>query len=134
MKSRTVFLALGALAIATSLPAQNQGFQQWVGVWEGQLNDRPGLTVTLGNDAGDLQGTIVFNFFGPEGTGEAHVLGHDAHVLTHINFHDSALTFHAKQGDSRELNFSMKLTGDGTAMLDCTDCGEAPSIKLNRIH
>ena len=132
MKPIIFLLALAALA--PSLPAQNKPFEQWVGVWEGQLNDRPGLTVTLGNDAGDLQGTIVFKFFGPEETGEAHVLGHDAHALTQVNFHDSALTFQARQGNSPEHHFAMKLSGDGKAVLECADCGGAAAIELNRIH
>ena len=132
MNQRTLLLA-ACMCAAQYAPAQNGNVSQWVGVWEGQLNDRPGMTVTLGNDAGDLQGTIVFNFFGPEGSGEAHVIGHDAHVLTHMEVHDSTLSFQAKQGDSRELHFSMKLTADGKAVLNCADCGEAPSIELNRI-
>ena len=59
--------------------------RKWVGVWEGQLDGKPGVTVTLGNDTGDLQGTIVFNVVTREGGGDAHVIGHDAHALTQFS-------------------------------------------------
>ena len=133
MKYRILFLAFAALAVSTSLPAQNQGFEPWVGVWEGMLDNQPGVTVTLGRDTGDLKGTIVFNVVARD-HGEAHVIGHDAHVLTHVNLNDGTLAFHVIRFDSRELHLTMKLTADNKAVLECADCGGPPATGLTRVH
>lgn len=134
MKPRIYFLAIGALAFASFLTAQNKGFEQWVGVWQGMLDNQPGVTVTLGRDAGDLQGTIVFNVVARE-NGEAHVIGHDAHVLTHINLSDGTLAFHViRLGDSSELHLTIKLTADNKAVLECADCGGPVSTEIARLH
>jgi len=134
MKPGNYFLAIGALAFATFLPAQNKNFEQWVGVWQGMLDNQPGVTVTLGRDAGDLQGTIVFNVVARE-NGEARVIGHDAHVLIHVNVNDGSLAFHViRLGDASELHLTMKLTADNKAVLECADCGGPPATDLARIH
>lgn len=134
MKPGIFLLTIGVLALASSLPAQNKGFEQWVGLWQGMLDNQPGVTVTLGRDTGDLQGTIVFNVVARE-NGEAHVIGHDAHVLTHVNVNDGTLAFHViRLGDSLELHLTMKLTADNHAVLECADCGGPPATDLARIH
>lgn len=134
MKRRLLFLISGAMAITCTLPAHANNFEQWVGVWEGQLDGQPGVTVTLGRDTGDLQGTIVFNVVARE-NGQAHIIGHDAHVLTHVNLNDGALAFHViRLGDERELHLTLKLTSDNKALLECADCGGPGSTELTRIH
>src|SRR5215469_5038786 len=70
LKRNLLLLILGMIAITCMLAAQSKGFEQWVGVWEGQLEGQPGVTITLGRDAGELQGTIVFNVVARE-NGEA---------------------------------------------------------------
>ena len=133
MKFRNLLLTFGAMAMACALSAQTKGYEQWVGVWEGQLDGKPGVTVTLGNDAGDLEGTIVFNVVAREG-GDPHVIGHDAHVLTHANLNDTTLTFHViRLGDERELHLSMRITEAGKAVLQCSDCGGPGATELSRI-
>ena len=133
MKHRNLVLTVGAMALACALRAQTKGYEQWVGVWEGQLDGKPGVTVTLGRDAGELQGTIVFNVVARD-SGEAHVIGHDAHALTHVNLNDGTLAFHViRLGDARELHLTMKLTDDSKAVLECADCGGPGATELSRI-
>ena len=133
MKLKMFVLATGVFVFQCVLAAQTSNARQWVGVWEGQLEGKPGVTVTLGNDAGDLEGTIVFNVVAREG-GDAHVIGHDAHVLTHVNLNDNTLAFHViRLGDERELHLTMKLTEDGKAVLQCSDCGGPGATELSRI-
>lgn len=134
MKLRITVLAVTLFAVPCALGAQNTGARKWVGVWEGKLDNQPGVTVTLGNDAGDLQGTIVFNVVAREG-GEAHVIGHDAHVMTHVDLKDSALAFQViRMGDQREVHLTMRLTDDNRAVLECEDCGGPGATELMRIH
>jgi hypothetical protein len=134
MNCRTFVSFFSLMVITCSLPAQTRSFEQWVGVWEGQLDGKPGVTVTLGNDAGDLEGTIVFNVVAREG-GDPHVIGHDAHVLTHVNLNDSTLAFRViRLGDQRELHLTMKFTEDRKAVLQCSDCGGPGATELSRIR
>jgi hypothetical protein len=133
MKWRMIFAILGAIGLTCSIAAESRTNERWVGVWEGQLDGQPGVTVTLGRDAGDVEGTIVFNVVSRDG-GQAHVIGHDAHVLTHVRLDDSALAFQViRRGDSRDLHFTMHLTDDRNARLECADCGGPGSTELVRI-
>jgi hypothetical protein len=81
MKRRMIFGILVAMTVSCLLASETRNYEQWVGVWQGELDGQPGVTVTLGRDSGDLQGTIVFNVVSRDG-GQAHVIGHDAHVLS----------------------------------------------------
>ena len=133
---RTLFLSVFAvLAVVCSLLAQTNDFAPWVGVWEGQLDGKPGVTVTLGRDAGDVQGTIVFNVVSRNDGQEPRVIGHDAHALTHVNLDGGTLAFHViRLGDARELHLTMRLTGSNKAVLECADCAGPGVTELNRIH
>ena len=134
MKHRIFFATFCVVWIACRLPAQNKPLEQWVGVWEGRLDNQPGVTVTLGRDTGNLQGTIVFNVVARD-NGMARVIGHDAHVLTHVNVNGANLAFHViRHGDSRELHLTMERTADNQAVLECADCGGPGATSLTRIH
>lgn len=133
MNRRMIFGILGAMTVSCLLAAETRNYEQWVGVWQGELDGQPGVTVTLGRDSGDLEGTIVFNVVAKDG-GQAHVIGHDAHVLTHVRLDDSALAFQViRRGDSRDLHLTMRLTDDGNARLECADCGGPGLTELVRI-
>ena len=132
MKYRMFFMTLGAFALNWAFAAETRNYQQWVGVWQGELDGQPGVTVTLGRDSGNLEGTIVFNVVSRDG-GQAHVIGHDAHVLTHARVDDSSLAFQVIRFDSRELHLTMHLTDDGKAQLQCADCGGPPVTELIRV-
>jgi len=135
MTGKMLVLATGVFALQCGLAAQPSNVNPWVGVWEGQLEGKPGVTVTLGNDGGALQGTIVFNVLSPRDGGDPQIIGHDAHVLTHVSLTDGTLAFRViRRGDSHELHLTMKPTADGRAVLECADCGGPGSTELNRIH
>ena len=113
--------------------AETRPYEQWVGVWQGELDGQPGVTVTLGRDSGALEGTIVFNVVSRDG-GQAHVIGHDAHVLTHVRLDAGTLAFQViRRSDSREMHLTMHLTDDGNARLECADCGGPGLTALVRI-
>lgn len=134
MKHRTFFVMFCVMLMTCRLPAQNKAFEPWIGVWQGMLDNQPGVIVTLGRDTGDLQGTIVFNVVTRD-NGAPHVIGHDAHVLTDVNLNDGTLAFHViRLRDSREMHLSMKLTADNQAVLECDDCGGPPATTLTRVH
>lgn len=135
MKLKVFVLVTGVFVLQCALAAQTSNARQWVGVWEGQLDGKPGVTVTLGNDAGDLQGTIVFNVVTRDNGEQPHVIGHDAHVLTHVSLDDRTLAFHViRLGDARELHLTMRMTDNNRAVLECADCGGPGATELNRIH
>ena len=47
--------------------------------------------------------------------GEAHVIGHDAHALTHVNLNGSTLAFQViRLGDARELHLTGRAGNSGT--------------------
>lgn len=126
-------LTVGALAATLVTGAETRTYEQWVGVWQGELDGQPGVTVTLGQDSGSLEGTIVFNVVMKE-EGEAHVAGHDAHVMIRVRVEQNALAFQViRSSDARELHLTMRLTGYGRAQLECGDCGGPPSTELLRI-
>jgi hypothetical protein len=133
MKSKIVLMTLSALVFACTLAAETRNYEQWVGVWQGELGGQPGVIVTLGRDTGALDGTIVFNVVSRD-DGQAHVIGHDAHVLTHVRADDSTLAFQVTRlRNSREMHLTMRLTEDGRAELQCADCGGPPTTELLRI-
>ena len=134
MKPGILFLVLGTMGLMCAVVAENRDYAKWVGVWEGQLDGQPGVTVTLGRDAGDLRGTIVFNVVARDDGEQPHVIGHDAHVLTHVNLESSKLAFQViRLGDERELHLTMRLTDEGKAVLECADCGGPGTTELARI-
>ena len=135
MKRTILSFFFGAIALAFSLPAQTGNSAQWVGVWKGQFDGQPGVTVTLGRDSGDIQGTIVFNVVARNDGEQPHVIGHDAHVITHVNLDGSTLAFRViRLGDERELHLTMRMTDSNKAVLECSDCGGPGKTELNRIH
>ena len=133
MKPGILFLVLGAMGLLSAIVGQTR-YEQWIGVWEGQLDGQPGVTVTLGRDAGDLAGTIVFNVVSRDG-GQPHVIGHDAHVLTRVRLDQSTLAFQVvRLGDSLDLHLTMRLTGQDKAELQCADCGGPGTTEMSRIR
>ena len=125
-------LMIGALAATLLSGAANRTYADWVGVWQGELDGQPAVTLTLGRDSGDLQGTIVFDMLSREG-GQPHVIGHDAHVMIHMRVDGSGLVFDViRRSDAKNLHWTMRLTGEDKAVLKCSDCGGPPSVPLLR--
>ncbi len=117
-------IAVAALQFSFGEPAPRS---PWVGVWQGELDGLPGVTITLGDDAGDIGGTVVFNVIMKE-NGAPHIGGRDAHVLTHIHIQGEDLAFEVlRLGDNRQLHFKIHKTASNKAQLHCDDCGEGVS-------
>ncbi|MGB6688380.1 MAG: hypothetical protein WBE76_11110 [Terracidiphilus sp.] len=136
MKPGVCCLALSALALIAcagapvNLPAQTAPSSaatnaRWVGVWEGRTKDLPGLTLTLGDDSGDVAGTIVDNVMR-----DGVIVGHMAHVLLRPHVDGNTFSFQVK--DDRDpaelLDISLELTGGSTALLHCPKCGATPFL------
>lgn len=141
MKRKLGFLILSALVliacavITVHSPAQagsNNGpaNARWMGVWQGQSKGMPGLTLTLGADLGEVNGTIVLNVM-RDGT----IVGHMAHVIMHPHVDGNTLSFQVKRDeDSTEiLDMSVEPTGEDNAQLRCPKCGVTFSMAMERI-
>ena len=121
-------LALGA---ATAQSASNS---RWIGEWTAQLDGLPGTTLTLGDDTGELGGTLVMNMVSREG-GQPHVIETDTHLLIAPRVTGDTLTFSVKKfhGTDQTMQFTVTLAGDGKANTRCITCGaDAPVVELVR--
>jgi hypothetical protein len=57
MKSKTLFLlGMMAAAVASMFAATHQNYARWTGVWQGELDGQPGVTLTLTEENGQLGG------------------------------------------------------------------------------
>jgi hypothetical protein len=100
---------------------------RWVGVWESRTKDLPGLTLTLGDDSGDVGGTIVNNVMR-----EGVIVWHMAHILLHPHVDGNTLSFQVNDDRNPKelLDISMQLTGGNGAELR----GAAPfPMEMERI-
>ncbi len=120
-------VAAGALAAASS------GNNAWVGVWNGEVEGQPSVRLTIGDDTGELGGTVVFNLIKKE-NGQVRVIGSTTHLLMHPRLDGSTLSFQVvRPSDSRELQMTVKLESDGKAQLRCLNCGtDTPLAELVR--
>jgi hypothetical protein len=62
MKGRTLFLMLTAIASPCALSAQTASHAQFVGVWRGQMDNLPAITLNITNEGGGLSGAVLFYF------------------------------------------------------------------------
>ena len=60
MKAVAAILSSLLLAGTTALPAQTLAQTAPFGIWRGTLDGVPSVTLTLADDTGELNGTIVF--------------------------------------------------------------------------
>lgn len=115
--------------------AQGTRNASWVGVWQGELDGQPGVTLTLAQDTGDLEGTIVLNGVSRR-SGTPHVIMSEAHVLMHPRVDGDILSFQVKRlRDSQEMRIEVKFKDGGTAQLRCLNCGpDSPTTELFRFQ
>jgi hypothetical protein len=126
-------LLAGVLLAASVAAAQGAGDAAWVGVWHSELDGLPGATLTLGNDSGQLGGTIVLNMISSK-EGAPRIIGSETHVLLDTHMDGSTLSFHVKRnrGPNDRMEFSVILTPRGTAKLHCTNCNGAPVVEFEK--
>jgi len=103
---------------------------RWVGVWQGKLEGVPGVVLTLGDDLGDLSGTVVFTAIR-----DGSVAGHVTHVIMHPHIDGNRLSFQVKRPDSAEdiVDMFLNLSSDGKGQLVCQKWCSAAPIAMDKI-
>ena len=120
-----------ALLIATTLAAQSTSPSDWAGVWQGELDGQPSVVLTLAQDNGSLEGTLVLNIITRDGT-RPHIVAHEPHTLMQPEVHGARLSFRLKRidGSSAPMNFSVELTSADRARFIATTAAQMfPSLK-----
>jgi hypothetical protein len=120
-----------ALLIATTLAAQSTSPSDWVGVWQGELDEIPSVVLTVAQDNGSLEGTLVLNIITRDGT-RPHIVAHEPHTLMQPEVHGARLSFRLKRidGSSAPMNFSVELTSADRARFIATTAAQMfPSLK-----
>jgi hypothetical protein len=115
--------------------AQTDAASSWVGVWQAQLDGLPSAVLTLAQDKGTLEGTLVLTIITHDG-GNPHVIAHEPHVLMHLQFNNTTLSFQLKRidGSSDPMNFTVEQTSDRNANLHCLNCGDdAPTVEITKL-
>jgi hypothetical protein len=133
MKHQALITASLFLVIGTAVSAQSNHNTAWNGVWHSELAGQPGVILTLGDDTGQLGGTVVLNMVSRE-SGQPRVIGSDIHVLVNPRVSGNTLSFQFKRTkDGRELQMAVSLEADGKANIRCLNCGpDAPTAEMVR--
>jgi hypothetical protein len=112
-----------ALLLACAARAQSTNRTPWVGVWQGELEGQPAVTLTLAEDNSELGGTIVLNMVSREG-GTPHVIGSTVHMVLHPIVEGNNLSFDVKRpSDAKLLKMAVVLEENGKMKLECVNCG-----------
>lgn len=137
MKNKIVIaVACVAIAAACAALAEPPDRAQWVGVWQGKLDELPSVTLTLAQDTGEMDGTLVLNIIEKQ-DGQARIAAIEPHVLVHPHFDGNVLSFGVRKIDGSDdlLNFTVGLTPEGKARIHCTNCGaDAPVVDMDRLR
>ena len=132
MKSGVFVFGCALLMTASAFAAGSSSQSAWVGVWRGEVNGQPTVTLTLADDSGELGGTVVFDMMEREAGGSAHVVI-EPHVLLRPRLEGKTLTFRAMRLDHslRPMDFSVVMDTHGNAQIHCLNCGpDAPTAEL----
>ncbi len=108
----------------------------WTGVWQGTLDGVPAVILTLANDAGEANGTIVFHAIKNK-NGHAYSFSTEPHTLIHPRVEGNTLSFQVIRGNgsAEVLNMSVELNKDGNIQFTCPNCGhEGSKAELERIQ
>jgi hypothetical protein len=122
------------IAAACVLTAQGSSNADWVGVWQGELDGQPSVILTLAQDNGPVEGTVVLNGISRDG-GPAHIAVHETHVLMHPRIDGNTLSFQLKRiHDSDPLmDFTVTRAGGTNAVIHCSNCGkDAPVAPITK--
>ena len=122
------------LIAATTLAVQSSTPSEWVGVWQGELDGQPSVVLTLAQDNGVLEGTLVLNIISRDG-GQPHIIAHEPHVLMQPHIDGARLTFRLKRIDNSTtpMEFNVELTSHDRAKIHCLNCGaSAPVVEITK--
>ena len=109
---------------------------KWTGVWQANLDGVPSVTLTLADDAGEANGTIVFHAIKND-HGHPYSFSTEPHTLIHPHIDGNALTFQVVRGNgSKEvLNMEVEFKQDGNLHFACTNCGpEGSKAEMDRMN
>jgi hypothetical protein len=107
---------------------------KWTGVWQGTLDGVPAVTLTLADDAGEANGTIVFHAIKNE-NGHAYSFSTEPHTLIHPRVDGNMISFQVKRGNGSAeiLDMAVELGKDGNVAFTCSNCGpEGTHAELER--
>ena len=127
-----VFASMIALCCAV---AQSNTDAGWVGVWQGKLDGQPSVILTLAEDTGTLEGTLVLNIITREDGGQPRIVAHEPHVVVRPRIDGNNLSFQLKRLDASSpmMDFTVILTAPGSARIHCLNCGDdAPVVEMTR--
>ena len=127
-------IAFVVFATTTALPNTNPS--DWIGVWQGDLDGQPGVVLTLAEDNGSLDGTLVLNVVSRDG-GQPHIIAHEPHTLVQPRLDGARLSFRVKRmdGSSAPTEFTAELTSPDHARIHCLNCGDdAPTVEMTRLE
>jgi hypothetical protein len=109
---------------------------RWTGVWQGTLDGVPSVTLTLADDAGEANGTIVFHAIKND-HGHAYSFSTEPHTLIQPRVEGNAISFQVKRGNGSDeiLNMRVELGEDGNIRFACSNCGpQGTKAELERMQ
>jgi opacity protein-like surface antigen len=143
MKRTLTMLALAVMLIVTAnaqTAAQSIDkpfiHPKWTGVWQGTLDGVPAVTLTLADDAGEANGTIVFHAIKKE-NGHVYSFSTEPHTLINPRVDGDMISFQVKRGNGSNeiLNMTAELGKDGNVGFSCSNCGpEGSKADLQRMQ
>jgi hypothetical protein len=123
-----------APAVASGEPAASTS--NWTGVWQGDLDGVPAVILTLADDAGEANGTIVFHAIKKE-NGHAYSFSTEPHTLIHPRVKGNTLSFQVIRGNgsTEVLKMSVDLENNGNIQFICSNCGpQGTKAELDRVQ
>ena len=109
---------------------------KWSGVWQGTLDGIPSVTLTLADDTGEANGTIVFHAIKKE-NGHAYSFSTEPHTLIHPRVDGNTISFQVRRGNGSAeiLNMAVELDKDGNVKFNCSNCGpDGTKAELDRMQ
>ncbi len=135
----TVSLAASSAHAQTAAVSIDKPFvhPKWSGVWQGDLGGIPAVTLTLADDAGAANGTIVFHLI-LKTNDHPYSASTEPHTLIEPHIDGDTMRFQVKRGNGSNeiLNMSAELQEDGNMQFTCSNCSregtKAELIRLQR--
>lgn len=140
MKYRIILFIVAGMA-AGGLRAQTNGYDQVIGVWRGQFQDLPSVTLNVSDEGGGLSGAVLFYRLKRNTSNDLHTstpgipepLLHPASNGSSLVFEVSHRRFHPPETSSDPpFRFRLTLTGpDRGELVNETD-PSGPRVELIR--
>ena len=135
MKKRNFAIACAAVMLATVAGAGSPDGGKWTGVWQAKLDGQPAVELTLADDAGNVDGTIVFHIVIKDSAGP-HVASTEPHTLIRPRLVGDTLSFQVIRGNGSNevLDMAVKMGAPGKLEFECSNCGaEGTRAELEKV-